>query len=239
MRMIVLLGIAVVVAGFALRFNPLLVVVTAALITGVLGAIAHGTPLQAEPLWRALVHTVEQLGAAFNKNRYITLVWVILPLIGLLERNGLQERARHLITRIKAATVGRLLIVYFVIRQLTSAIGLTTMFGQAQSVRPLLAPMAEGALEKSFGEVPDKVKFKTRAWCAAADNVALFYGEDMFIAIGAVLLIVGTMDTLGVKVLPIQVSIWAVPTALFAFVIHGVRMWRLDASLKRDVEKGQ
>lgn len=237
--MLVLLGIAVVVVGFAARFNPLLVVVAAALLTGVLGAIVHGAPLQPEPLWRALVHTVEQLGAAFNKNRYISVVWMILPLIGLLEREGLQERARTLIVRIRAATVGRLLMVYFVIRQLTAACGLTTMFGHAQSVRPLVAPMAEGALEKEFGQVPDKVKFKVRAWCAGADNIAVFYGEDMFIAIGAILLIVGTMDGLGVKIAPIQLSMWSIPTAICALIIHGVRLARLDASLKRDLEKGQ
>ena len=237
--MLVLLGIAVVVVGFALRFNPLLVVVAAALLTGVLGAIAHGAPLEAEPLWRALVHTVEQLGAAFNKNRYISVVWMILPLIGLLEREGLQAQARNLIARVKAATVGRLLIAYYLLRSATAASGLLTMFGQAQSVRPLLAPMAEGALEKEFGPVPDKVKFKVRAACAAADNIAAFYSEDIFIAIGAILLIVGTMDGLGVKIAPIQLSLWSIPTFICALVIHGIRMWRLDAGLKRDMEKGQ
>ena len=35
-----LLGIALVVVGFALRFNPLLVVAVAAIVTGLLGA--HG-----------------------------------------------------------------------------------------------------------------------------------------------------------------------------------------------------
>jgi uncharacterized membrane protein len=233
--MLVLLGIVVLVVGFALRFNPLLVVVAAALLTGVLGAVASGAPLEPEPLGRALLHTVGQLGAAYNKNRYITLVWMILPLIGLLEREGLQERARELIGRIHAATVGRLLIVYFLVRQLTSAVGLVSMLGQAQTVRPLVAPMAEGALEQKFGPAPDKTREKVRAFAAATDNVALFYGEDMFIAIGAVLLIVGTMEGLGVKVQPIELSVWAIPTGICALVIHGVRLLRLDGSLKRQL----
>ena len=68
-----LAGIAIVVAGFGLRFNPLLVVVSAALATGVLA----GLDLQA---------VIEALGKAFNDNRYISVTWIILPVIGLLER---------------------------------------------------------------------------------------------------------------------------------------------------------
>jgi uncharacterized membrane protein len=236
MEMIVLIGIAVVVIGFLARLNPLMVVVTAALATGVLGAIARGAPLEPQPLWNALLATLELLGKAFNKNRYITVVWTILPLIGLLEREGLQERARHLISRIGAATVGGLLLVYFVIRQATSAIGLASMMGQAQTVRPLLAPMAEAAAERRFGALSDKVRFRVRAWAAAADNVAVFYSEDVFVAIGAVLLIVATMDNFGVKVAPLQISLWAIPTLICALIIHGARLLLLDRKLKREVE---
>ena len=76
----VLLGVAVVVVGFAARLNPLLIVATAAIVTG----IAAGMDLLA---------TLAVLGKAFRDNRYISVVWLILPLIGLLEREGLQERA--------------------------------------------------------------------------------------------------------------------------------------------------
>jgi uncharacterized membrane protein len=241
---LVLAGIALVVGGFLLRLNPLLVVVTGALATGVLGAIAHGTSLGAtlEPkaLGAALVATVKTLGKAFNANRNITLVWMILPLIGLLEREGLQERARHLIGRIGAASVGGILMIYFVIRQLTAACGLTSMLGQAQTVRPLLAPMAEAALEKQVeGPVPDKVRERVRAWSAAADNVAVFYGEDIFIAIGAVLLIVGTMKGFGVNAPPLAISLWAIPTAICAFLIHSARLLLFDRRLKRELEAGE
>ncbi len=233
---LVLLGIALVVGGFLLRLNPLLVVVTGALATGVLGAIAHGVALEPQVLGAALIATLKTLGHAFNANRNITIVWMILPLIGLLEREGLQERARHLIGRIGAATVGGILMTYFVIRQLTSACGLTSMLGHAQTVRPLLAPMAEAALEKEVGEAPEKVREKVRAWCAAADNIAVFYGEDIFIAIGAVLLIVGTMKNFGVTVSPLSISLWAIPTAVCALVIHGARLLTFDRRLKREME---
>ncbi|RZJ25134.1 MAG: DUF969 family protein, partial [Brevundimonas sp.] len=40
--MLVLLGIAVVVAGFVARINPLLVILVAAIVTGVLAAVGSG-----------------------------------------------------------------------------------------------------------------------------------------------------------------------------------------------------
>ncbi|MDO9489774.1 MAG: DUF969 family protein, partial [Sphingomonadaceae bacterium] len=128
--MLVLSGIAVVVVGFLLRLNPLLVVTVAALVTGLAGGLD-------------LVTVVAAFGKAFNDNRYVSIIWIVLPVIGLLERHGLQERARQVIGGVKAATVGRLLIVYLLFRQVTAAIGLHSIAGHAQTVRPLVAPMAE------------------------------------------------------------------------------------------------
>ena len=80
----VLLGIAVIVAGFMLRFNPMLVILASAVTTG----LAAGLDLQA---------VIEAFGRAFNDARYVSVVWIVLPVIGLLEAHGLQDRARALI----------------------------------------------------------------------------------------------------------------------------------------------
>ena len=93
------------------------------------------------------METVSALGKAFNQSRLVSVPLLVLPVIGLLERAGLQERARILIGRIHAATTGRLLLVYLFARQLTIAFGLP-IGGQAQMVRPLIAPMAEAAAPK-------------------------------------------------------------------------------------------
>ena len=100
-------------------------------------------------------------------------------------------------------------------------------------VRPLVAPMAEGASESQFGALPDRERYLIRAHSAATDNIALFFGEDIFIAIGSILLIVGFLDQSGIKVEPIQLSVWAIPTAIAALAIHSVRLWLLDRRLKR------
>jgi uncharacterized membrane protein len=215
-----LLGIAVLVIGFAAGLNPLMVIVAAALTTGIAAGIA--------PL-----HLIAALGKAFNESRYVSIIWLILPVIGLLEREGLQERARLLIARVRAATVGRLLIAYLALRQLTAALGLTSLCGQAQTVRPLIAPMAEAAAEVRLGPISDRMRYLIRAYAASADNVGAFFGEDIFIAIASILLIKGFLQQSGFDIPPLRLSLWAIPTALMAFAIHGVRLWRLDARLER------
>jgi uncharacterized membrane protein len=210
-----LIGIAVIILGFALRFNPLLVVVVAALASG----IAAGM----DP-----VAVVAAFGKAFNANRYVSAPWIILPVIGLLERAGLRERARALIAATAAATTGRILIAYLLLRQATSALGLTAIAGHAQTVRPLLAPMAEAAAERADPAISREGRQKVRAMAAATDNVGMFFGEDIFLAIASILLIKGFLEANGIIVAPLALSVWAIPTAVAAFVVHGFRLWRMD-----------
>lgn len=218
-EMWVLSGIAVMVLGFVLRFNPLLVVVAAAAVTG----ITAGLDLHA---------IISAFGKAFNDTRYVTVVWIVLPVIGLLEAYGLQERARGLIASLKGATTGRLLTGYLLIRQISSALGLTSVAGHAQTVRPLVAPMAEAAAEGQT-ELTEDDRDQVKAMSAATDNVGLFFGEDIFIAIGSILLMAGFLEQQGIILSPFQLSIWAIPTAIAAFLIHGFRLWRLDRRLGR------
>jgi uncharacterized membrane protein len=177
--------------------------------------------------------TLAEFGHAFNANRYVSLIWILLGAIGLLERAGLQERARIAIAKVRTATVGRLLWVYFVFRQVTAALGLNSLGGHAQMVRPLVAPMAEGAAEARYGALPDAARFLIRAHAAAVDNIAVFFGEDIFIAIASILLIKGFLETNAIIVEPFQLSVWAIPTALCALAIHSVRLYLLDRRLRR------
>ncbi|MFN8588271.1 MAG: DUF969 domain-containing protein [Candidatus Eisenbacteria bacterium] len=228
-----LLGIVVLVLGFVLRANPLLIVVAAALVTGV--AAAWSPQADAATLAHALDGTLAAFGKAFRTNRYVSVVWLVLAAIGLLERMGLQERARTWIANVRAATPGRLLALYFVMRQAAAAVGLTSLGGHAQMVRPLLAPMAEGAAEVRHGALPDAVRHRIRAHCAAADNIALFFGEDIFVAIASILLIKGFLEQAGTVVEPFALSRWAIPTALAALAVHLVRIARFGRRLDREL----
>ena len=219
--MITLIGIFIVVIGFALRFNALLVVTVAGLATGIAGG-------------KGLLEVVELFGKAFIESRYVAAVWLVLPVIGLLEAAGLKERARTVIERVRVATAGRVLLAYLAIRQISAALGLQSLGGHAQMVRPLVAPMAEGAAEKSSPALSHDTRERIRAHAAAVDNVGVFFGEDIFIAIGSILLIKGFLEQNGVAVEPAQLALWAVPTAVCAFAVHGVRLMLLDRRIARE-----
>lgn len=219
-----LVGVMVIIAGFVLRFNPMLVVAAAAIATG----FAAQFPVE---------KILTEIGTGFVKTRNLPLI-IFLPLavIGLLERHGLREHAQAWIARIQSATAGRLLIVYLAARELTAAIGLTSLGGHPQMVRPLLAPMAEGAAETRYGKLSDTVRYKLRAFAAATDNVGLFFGEDIFVAFGAIVLMSTFLHEAGIDIEPLHIALWGIPTAISAFVIHGWRLSRLDAQLDREMQ---
>jgi uncharacterized membrane protein len=113
--------------------------------------------------------------------------------------------------------------------------GLTHVAGHPQTVRPLLAPMSEAAAERTLdGELSDAERNAVRASAAATDNVGLFFGEDVFMAFGAVLLIQGFFASNGIALEPLAISLWALPTAVCAFVIHSVRLHFLQKRLLRE-----
>lgn len=211
----VLIGIIVIIAGFLLRFNPLLVIMAAALATG----LAAGLDL---------VAIIAAFGKAFNDTRYVSIVWIVLPVIGLLEAFGLQNHARTLIGRMKGATLGRLLTGYLLLRQGMSAVGLTSVAGHPQTVRPLVAPMAEAAADAKNPALTEDQREEVKAYAAATDNVGLFFGEDIFLAIGSILLMKGILEGYKISLEPLHLSVWAIPTAVAAFLIHGFRLRRLE-----------
>jgi len=218
-----LLGVAVVVAGFLLRANPVLVAVAACGVTGVAAAMP-------------LVALLESLGNAFVKTRNLPLI-LLLPVaaIGLLERFGLRDRAQAVIAGVKSATAGRLLIVYLFARESTAAMGLTSLGGHPNMVRPLVAPMAEAAAEAQYGALPERLRHRIRAMSAATDNVGLFFGEDIFAAFGAIVLMHTILQAESIEVNPLHIALWGIPTALSAFVIHAWNLRRLDAQLRREL----
>ena len=164
--MLVLIGILIIIAGFVLRFNPLLVIMASALATG----LAAGLDIAA---------IIAAFGKAFNDTRYVSIIWIVLPVIGLLEAYGLQQHARSLIGRIRSGAVGGLLIGYLLIRQIFAALGLTSVAGHPQTVRPLVAPMAEAAAEAQNPALTIAQREEVKAYSAATDNIGLFFGEDI------------------------------------------------------------
>lgn len=219
-----LVGVAIVVLGFALRQNALLVVVVAGLATGLAAGID-------------LLRIFELTGEAFLKNRFLMVFVLTLPVIGLLERNGLREQAERWVLGLKRLSTGRLLLAYQALRQGAAMIGLTHLGGHPQTVRPLLAPMAEATATRSVGPLPESARERLRAMCAGTDNVALFFGEDVFVAFGAVLLMQAFLAQHGHAVEPLAIALWGIPTAIAALLIHGARVARIDHRMAVEVER--
>lgn len=224
--MSVLWAVLIVIVGFALRLNSMLVVTVAGIAAGLL---AHMSP----------VKIVESFGTGFASSRQVTIFVIALPVIGLIERKGLQEQARVLMGKMASMTTGRLLAAYLLIRQLTAAVGLNSIGGPAQAVRPIVAPMAEAAAERKHGYVNTSMREKIRSYAASADNIGLFFGEDIFMAMGSILLITGFVDaTYGLQLDALHIALWAIPTGICALLIHGARLLRFDRTVAALAQEG-
>ncbi len=216
-----LLGIGVVMLGFLLKFNPVLVVLVAGVVTGLAALMPIGEILA-------------QLGDGFLKTRTLPVI-LLLPLavIGLAERHGLKQQAQNFIRNLKGATVGRLLTIYLAAREMTAALGLTSLGGHPQMVRPLLSPMAEALAEQRWPAIPEQLREKVKAMAAATDNIGLFFGEDIFVAFGAIVLMHTFLRESGIETDPLHIALWGIPTALCAFAIHAYRLGQMDLRLRR------
>jgi uncharacterized membrane protein len=216
--MVKLIGVLVVAIGFVLRLNTLLIVVAAGIVTGLVSGLT-------------LNEVMALFGRFFVENRFVTLpVVLMLPVVGLLERHGLQERAAAWIRRVGGATAGRVLLLYHALRGGASAVGIN-VGNHASMIRPLVVPMAEGAAVAQLGPLPPEDVATLRAHAAASENLGNFFADDIFVAVGPVLLIKGFFDSVGVQVSVWGVALWGMPTALYVLGVGWWRYRRLDARL--------
>lgn len=216
--MIKLLGIALIAVGFALRWNALLVVTLAGLTTGLLAGFS----------WSEIVRMTGQF---FVDNRALTLpIIIMVPVVGLLERHGLQQQVGALMRRARAATAGKVLWIYQAVRGATSTLGLS-IGNHASLVRPLIVPMAEGAAREA-GQTGPESSQRIRAHAAASENVGNFFSDDIFVAIGALLLVKGVLETAGVKVSLEDIKLWSAPTAVWVIFVGWWRYRLLDRALR-------
>ncbi len=240
-------GIAIILVGLALRMRTTLVVVVAALVTG----LAAGLPLfSSEGLFAAVpflarpgqTGIINMLGKAFADNRLVTLFIVTLPIIGLAERYGLQERSRIVVRRFKVATVGRLQIVYQLFRILHGILGIR-LNGHPSFVRPLIYPMSIGAVEAQLGaakreEVPVETVERIKAANAASENYGNFYGQNLSPVQPGILLVYGAMRGLGYEVSLWSLVLYTIPIVVLSVLVGGLQFVRLDRSLLSRGKRG-
>lgn len=225
MEYLPLIGVAVVLAGFALRLRVTLVVVAAGLVSG----FAAGMPLVGSDAAPGILDT---LGRAFASQRIVTLFVLALPAIGLSERYGLQEQARRLFANVRAATVGRLLLAYDLFRVFVVALGIRLGSGHVTFSRPLIVPMALGAGGLDGPHTADETE-RVKAAAGAAENYGNFFGQNLFFGAAGVALVVTTFRDAGIAVDPRRVSLWSIPIACASALIAAGQFRRLDRWLSR------
>ena len=154
----------------------------------------------------------------------------IVALIALFKViNVLQKKKVSFSTRM---TTGTLLSGYSFIREATIAAGVA-LGGHPQFVRPLISPMAESAATVKYGKLEENDLDKIKAHSALADNIGNFFGQNLFMANSGILLIVGTLDSLGMTVDPMALTKAAIPVAIIAFVFCVGKNILLDRQLSR------
>lgn len=223
MEILKLIGVVIVIIGFAIKFDTIATVVIAGLATGL---VAGMTPME----------IFDTLGKSFISNRTATLFVLTLPVIGVCERYGLKEKAIDFIRSIKNATTGRVILIYQAIRTLAAAFSVR-LGGHPQFVRPVVVPMAEGAASK-YGEVTPEVSDVIRGASAAAENYGNFYAQNCFMGASGTLLIVATLVEQGFDVSAVQIATWSIPIAVTSVLVGIVRNLMMDKKIEKMMNAG-
>lgn len=218
-----LIGILIIIIGFALKLDTIAVVIFSGLVTGLVSGMN-------------LTEVLSTLGTTFVTQRSMSLFLLTLPIIGICERYGLKEKAILMIKNVKGLSTGKLLSGYLLIREASSAASVR-LGGHPQFVRPLINPMAQGAAIAKYGKLKEEDEDKIKGYAAASDNLGNFFGQNVFLANSGVLLIAGTLEGLGYNVDTLQIAKASIPIALIAFALGVIQNYYLDKHLSKKYNK--
>ena len=219
MELIKLSGILIVIIGFALRLDSILIILIAAIVTAAAGNLGA-------------VGLLETLGNSFISNRNMAIFILIMLVTGTLERNGLKHAAAELIGKIRNASAGAVIGAYGIMRGLFAAFNVS-FGGGAGFVRPIVMPMASGAIE-ARGNEPDEAHVEQlKGMASGMENIAWFFCQVLFVGNSGALLVKSTLETLGYHVELIQLAKVAIPVAVFALTVGTVYYFLKDRKLSK------
>ena len=219
MEWIKLIGILVILVGFLLKLDTIAVVLIAGLATALVSGIDF-------------TDFLSMLGKAFVDNRLVTLFLLTLPMVGISERFGLKQQAVVLIEKIKGLTPGKFLSLYLFIRELAGFFSIRIQ-GHTQFIRPIVNPMAQAAAENKYGGLEEANQEKIKARAAANENYGNFFAQNTFVAASGVLLITGTLKSLGYDVAASAIAQASIPIALIVLVIATLSNLAFDRKMSK------
>lgn len=227
MDLLKLIGVVVVIVGFALKLDTIATVVAAGIITGLV-AMADGT--------LTFMGIFETLGQSFVSQRTATLLVLTVGVIGICERNGLKDKAVDLIKKLEKATTGIILSVWEVVRTFSAAFSLR-LGGHVQFIRPIIHPMSEAAALVKYGELDEKSQDEIKGAAAAVENYGNFFGQNCFMGASGTLLIVSTLNELGQDVDALKIAMASWPICIISMIVGIVSNLLLDRHLKAKYAK--
>lgn len=219
MEYLKLIGIVIIVLGFALKFDVLATVLLAGLVTGIVAGMD-------------IPHILSILGESFVSNRLMSIFLIIFPVIAIIERYGLKERAAYLIGKIKNASAGKVLAIYMLVRTAASAFNVR-IGGHVQFVRPLILPMSEAAAKVSKqSDLSENEVEELKGHAAAVENFSNFFAQNCFAAASGVVLIQGTLSMYKEVTLP-SIAMASIPVMVITVAFTFVQVFLFDRKVKK------
>lgn len=219
MEIVKLIGVAIIVLGFALKLDVLAVVLVAGIVTGIVSGLDF-------------FYILEIIGTSFVNNRLMSIFLIMFPVIAIIERFGMKERAAYLIGKIKNASAGKVLSLWIVIRSLASAMNIR-IGGHVQFIRPLILPMTTAAAEASKGSrLTEKEDEKVKGLSAASENYGNFFAQNCFPAASGVVLIQSGLAVAGYDVTLSSIASASISVMIISIILTMVQVFLFDRQVK-------
>ena len=220
-----LLGVLIVIIGFALKLDSILIVMVALIVTALTGGLG-------------IEGMLETLGTSFVNNRGMAIFIIIMLATGTLERNGLKESAASLIKRFKKVSAGMVIDIYGVFRMISAAFNVS-FGGVAGFVRPIIMPMALGTVESKGLEIDPQHEEELKGMSSAMENICWFFGQVLFVGGAGALLVQSTLKGLGYEVTLGQLALVEVPVAVVALIVASIYFYLREKKLAKKYYSGK
>lgn len=223
MELLKLLGILIVVIGFVLKLDSILIIMIAAIVTALVAGMDPVTFL-------------ETLGSSFVANRSMCVFVMVMVVTGTLERNGLKQAAANLMKKFENASAGVVLAIYGVFRLVFAAFNVS-FGGVAGFVRPIVLPMASAAAKKNGKKISEKYEENLKGMASGMENIAWFFGQVLFVGTSGMILVQSTLAGLGYNVELVDLMKVQIPVAIIAVAVAIVYYYLKDKQLSRKETK--
>lgn len=223
MELLKLLGILIVVIGFVLKLDSILIIMIAAIVTALVAGMDPATFL-------------ETLGSSFVANRSMCVFVMVMVVTGTLERNGLKQAAANLMKKFKNASAGVVLAIYGVFRLVFAAFNVS-FGGVAGFVHPIVLPMASAAAKKNGKKISEKYEENLKGMASGMENIAWFFGQVLFVGTSGMILVQSTLAGLGYNVELVDLMKVQIPVAIIAVAVAIVYYYFKDKQLSRKETK--